>query len=63
VDVFESELQGLVICEAEADSPAAIKALAFPPWAGREVTDDPFYAGGHLARVSAAELMARLRAS
>ena len=63
VDVFEGELQGLVICEAEAKSPAAIKALAFPPWVGCEVTDDRFYNGGHLASISATELKARLRAS
>jgi CYTH domain-containing protein len=63
VDVFESELRGLVICEAEATSPAAIEDLAFPPWAGPEVTHDPFYTGGQLARLSAAQLMARLRAS
>jgi CYTH domain-containing protein len=60
VDVFESALQGLIICEAEADSPGAIQDLAFPPWAAREVTNDPFYSGGHLSGLSAAELKARL---
>jgi CYTH domain-containing protein len=58
VDVFEGELQGLVICEAEAESPTAIQELEFPPWAEREVTNDPFYTGGHLAKLSAAELKA-----
>jgi CYTH domain-containing protein len=28
VDVFEGELQGLVICEAEAESPTAIQESA-----------------------------------
>jgi hypothetical protein len=62
VDVFEGALQGLVICEAEAASPEAIRALRFPPWAGREVTDDPFFSGGHLAGVTAEALAARLGA-
>jgi CYTH domain-containing protein len=61
VDVFEGELAGLVLCEAEADSRAAVMALTFPPWAGREVTDDPFFTGGNLCTLSAADLAARLR--
>ena len=61
VDVFDGALAGLILCEAEAPSPEAIRALAFPPWASREVTDDPFFTGGHLAGVTAAELAARLR--
>ena len=60
VDVFEGELAGLVLCEAEAERRAAVLALAFPPWAGREVTEDPFFTGGNLCRVTAAELAARL---
>jgi CYTH domain-containing protein len=61
VDVFEGELAGLVLCEAEADSRAAVMALTFPPWAGGEVTDDPFFTGGNLCTLSAADLAARLR--
>ncbi len=60
VDVFEGELAGLVLCEAEAGSREAIMALAFPPWAGREVTADRFFTGGNLATTAAAELAARL---
>lgn len=62
VDVFEGELAGLVLCEAEADSREAVTALAFPPWAVREVTADRFFTGGNLAAVSAAELAERLKA-
>ena len=62
VDVFEGALEGLVTCETEAGSPEAIRRLAFPPWAVREVTADPFFAGAHLARLGAAELHARLLA-
>jgi hypothetical protein len=60
VDVFEGALAGLILCEAEAESAAAIKTLAFPPWAGREVTADSFFAGGNLSRVTADELKRRL---
>ena len=60
VDVFEGDLAGLVLCEAEDESRAAVLALVFPPWAGREVTEDPFFTGGNLCGVSAAELAARL---
>ena len=60
LDVFEGELAGLALCEAEAESRAAVLALVFPPWAGREVTEDPFFTGGNLCGVSAAELAARL---
>jgi CYTH domain-containing protein len=60
VDVFEGALAGLVLCEAEAGSRAAVLAIGFPPWAVREVTEDPFFTGGHLCGITAAELAARL---
>ena len=62
VDVFEGELVGLRLCEAEAESREAILALAFPPWAAREVTADPFFTGGNLSTITAAELARRLAA-
>jgi hypothetical protein len=62
IDVFEGPLAGLVLCEAEAESRDAIAALAFPPWARREVTADPFFTGAHLAGVGSGELKARLDA-
>ena len=62
VDVFEGELAGLMLCEAEAETREAVMALAFPPWAVREVTADPFFTGGNLCTISAAELAARLKA-
>jgi CYTH domain-containing protein len=60
VDVFEGALAGLVMCEAEAPTVEAIRALKFPPWAGREVTDDRFFSGGCLCAITAVELAARL---
>ena len=62
VDVFEGELVGLVLCEAEAESREAILALTFPPWAAREVTADPFFTGGNLSTITAGELARRLAA-
>jgi len=60
LDLFEGPLAGLALCEAEAESAEAIRALAFPPWATREVTADPFFTGAALSRLTAAELKARL---
>jgi CYTH domain-containing protein len=60
VDLFAGALSGLILCEAEAPSPEAIRTLRFPQWAVREVTADPFFSGGHLAGVTADDLAARL---
>ena len=51
VDVFEGPLAGLVIAEVELDD--AAHALALPPWAGQEVTNDPRYANAALASAAA----------
>lgn len=49
IDVFEGELAGLILLEAEFESPDAMRAFE-PPWfAGAEVTADPRFTGGHLA--------------
>ncbi len=62
VDVFEGALVGLVLCEAEAESAEAVRSLVFPPWARRDVTEDPFFSGGNLAGLTAGDLKARLGA-
>lgn len=51
VDVFEGPLEGLVIAEVEL--PDAAHDLTLPPWAGREVTEDPRYANAALASAAA----------
>lgn len=48
VDEFEGALAGLVMAEIELT--AADQPVALPPWAGREVTDDPAYRNEALAR-------------
>lgn len=51
VDVFEGPLAGLVIAEVELPHPGHL--LDLPPWAGREVTEDPRYANAALASAAA----------
>ena len=51
VDVFEGPLAGLVVAEVEL--PHAAHLLDLPPWAGREVTEDPRYSNAALASASA----------
>ncbi len=41
VDVFSGDNAGLIVAEVELESEDATFAL--PPWAGREVSDDPRY--------------------
>ncbi|WP_431285759.1 CYTH domain-containing protein [Humitalea sp. 24SJ18S-53] len=47
VDVFAGRLAGLVLAEIELPDPAATPPI--PPWAGREVTEDPRYRNNILA--------------
>ena len=48
VDQFEDTLEGLLLLEAEFDSPVVMAGFATPAFALREVTDDPRYSGSHL---------------
>jgi CYTH domain-containing protein len=49
VDVFEGELAGLLLAEAEFDTPEQLSAFPQPDFCLGEVTDDPRYTGGWLA--------------
>ena len=49
VDVFEGELEGLVIGEIEFDSEEQSRGFEPPAWIGAEVTGDERYAGQSLA--------------
>jgi CYTH domain-containing protein len=60
IDVFEGHLAGLMLCELEAESAASLAAYTVPQWIGRDVSDDPFFRGGNLASIDAAQLMAKL---
>lgn len=48
VDVFEGDNAGLVVAELELEH--ADDAFELPPWAGREVSEDPRYYNANLAR-------------
>ena len=62
VDVFEGELAGLILAEAEFDSAEAAALLQLPPFlcAAFEVTSDPRFDGGSLAASTRRELELQL---
>jgi CYTH domain-containing protein len=60
IDVFEGELDGLVLCEAEAENLEELMSIQPPAFVGREVTEDPFFTGGNLCRTRRAELLRKL---
>ena len=62
IDVFEGELEGLVLCEAEAEGWEELMSIEPPEFAAREVTEDLFFTGGNLCRVKREELQRRLAA-
>lgn len=49
IDVFEGDLAGLVVAEAEFADEAVAMAFTPPDWFGREVTDDPAFKNRALA--------------
>lgn len=61
LDVFEGGLEGLRLAEAEFGDRAAALAARAPPWALRDVTEDPFFTGAALSRTTAGALAAKLR--
>ncbi|SPE39001.1 conserved hypothetical protein [Candidatus Sulfopaludibacter sp. SbA3] len=52
IDVFEGELNGLVLAEAEFDSAGAADAFTIPSFVSREVSTDDRFTGGQLVRAS-----------
>lgn len=60
IDVFENELHGLVLCETESDGLADLMRAEPPAYAEREVTEDVFFTGGHLCKMTSADLMNKL---
>jgi CYTH domain-containing protein len=49
VDVYEGDLEGLIVAEVEFDSERSARAFEAPEWLGREVTGDPAYLNERLA--------------
>jgi CYTH domain-containing protein len=60
IDVFEGELDGLILCEAEALSFEDLTAIEFPEYAKYEVTEDAFFDGGNLCVTTQSELKSKL---
>ena len=50
VDVYESELEGLLVVEVEFPSEEIANAFKKPDWFGREVTSDKRYKNASLAK-------------
>lgn len=60
VDVFEGELDGLVLCETEAEGLEELMSVQVPAFVEREVTEDPFFTGGNLCRARRSDLLRKL---
>ena len=60
IDVFEGELDGLVLCETEAAGIEDLMSAEPPAYAKHEVTEDPFFTGGNLCRTTRTDLLSKL---
>lgn len=60
IDVFQGELDGLILCETEAEGLEDLMSIEPPPYATREVTEDPFFEGGSLCRTMRDDLSHKL---
>jgi CYTH domain-containing protein len=61
IDVFEGELEGLVLCETEAESLDELMSVEQPSFASHEVTEDCFFEGGNLCRTTRAARTLKLQ--
>ncbi len=60
IDVFENELDGLVLCETESDGLEDLMYAEPPAYVKCEVTEDIFFTGGHLCKRKNADLSDKL---
>ena len=60
IDAFEGELDGLVLCEVEAEGIEELMLAEPPAYAKYEVTEDTFFTGGSLCRTTRSELLRKL---
>jgi CYTH domain-containing protein len=60
IDRFEDALEGLVLCEVEADGLDELMGIEMPDFVQREVTEDPFFTGASLCRATREGLLAKL---
>jgi CYTH domain-containing protein len=60
IDLFAPPLHGLILAEAEFSTDEAAQSFSMPPVAVAEITSDPRFTGGTLARASRPALLAWL---
>ncbi|NIW50175.1 MAG: hypothetical protein GWN30_36990 [Gammaproteobacteria bacterium] len=52
IDVFDGRLSGLILAETEFETMAELAGFTLPDFALRDVTDDRYFTGGHLAEIN-----------
>jgi CYTH domain-containing protein len=60
IDVYEGELEGLILCKTEADCLENLLRISPPEYITQEVTEDIFFTGGNLCRTTQSALQAKL---
>ena len=60
IDVFEGQLDGLILCEIEAEGIEELMSAEPPAYVKYEVTEDAFFTGGNLCRATRAQLLHKL---
>lgn len=60
IDVFDGELEGLILAEIECETEQDFERLEIPPFAVKEVTGELFFTGGNLAAMTREEFEAGL---
>ena len=60
IDVFTGELDGLVLCETEAEGLEELLAIQPPAYVSHKITEDLFFTGGNLRRTSRSDLLRKL---
>ena len=62
LDVFEDDLEGLLLSEVSGESLEELMSIESPPISFREVTEEGFFDGGNLCRITGDELAVKLGA-
>ena len=60
LDAFEGELEGLLLSEVSTDDLDELMSITPPEFAYVEVTEDEFFDGGNLCKISCDDLAAKL---
>ena len=60
IDVFEGELDGLILCEVEANNLNELMTIQPPDYIKDEVTQDRFFTGGNLCSITHTQLQLKL---